>query len=1453
MGIVSLFLATVVVTLCALLLVPAVQNMVVHRLASYASEKLGAEVSIGRASVDPWGSIELEDVLIRDLRGDTLFMIGVLQVDRPRILFGQHTVKVATLGIRRMRFALDRPAGEAHTNFTDLMDKLSSGDTTSTGPDWTIQCGTFAIDDLHFSHHDHVYEKLPFGVDFDHVDAREVNVRGSGLKIIGDSIMVHLDQLSLREQSGLVVNRLAGMATVSGHGIAVAQLVLQTPNSDLHGDLTMTTTSWDDHSEFIQKVVMRLALDSSLLDFADIAYFAPDLQGISFPIRVKGRVRGTVEELKGRDLDLRFGSHSRFIGSAELSGLPDIDNTFMIVDVDRFNTDLKDLAELPVPPFVEGRSLELPPEVDRLGRMSFSGNFTGFTRSFTAYGTAITDLGEVRSDMSYQRDTISDVFGFKGRLATTSFELGKLVGVDMLGPIGTRIRVDAQGHSLATLQADLDGEVPLFTIGGTAVRDIIVNGRLERNLFNGALSVNDPNLAMEFKGLADLRGRWPLVDFTADLRHADLRALGLFERAQYDAISMHVNAAGRLSPDSLLGDLQIKDIVYCSTDGDHDLGDIRLESDRKDGQNVLRLDASFAEAEIVGTFLPTLLPKAFANVVYSVFPALRDEVSYSQEEQRFKFDIKARDTGPWLQLFVPGLVVANASSISGAFDSRTFDLDLTFRSPSVSLDAVRSTEVEIIAEKTLDILAFGLSSERTSWNDSTWMAGISLQGKAYQDELEFDLGWDTSATGTRGKLELLGEVRGWRSVLLELLPSEIMLGKGSWVTQQVTRFSIDSTTVVVDSLVLLNGEQRVALGGTISKDDTRSMAFEVENVALSNLEPYLGGPRLRGIVSGDGSVHDLYGDPFALAYICADSIAVQDKPVGDVRFTAGWAPGARSLDLAGSLTRGPIKALDFEGTLGLFDGGELDVTLLFDRFDLDFINPYLPEGISEMQGLVSGDLGVRGTLLAPQVNGTLDLTDAGLRIDYLNTLYRFSHRLKVYPDMFALDRVRVRDEEGNVAVVNGTVIHQGLRHWNYNVDGTMERFLVLNTTLADNELFYGKAYATGSLEVSGEEGSLDVVVDARTAAGTSMHFPIGGSTEVSSIGFVQFVNTDTAEVKEEEVDLAGISLDLKVTVTPEATMELIFDPTIGDILTGSGQGELEIYVNNAGDLTMRGQVEVTEGDYLFTLRNVVNKHFQLEPGGRITWYGDPFDAQLDLQATYRLRAPLYDIIPPSERSEAYKKRVPVEVGMRLRDKMMNPEIGFQVRLPSVDESMRAQVNSALSTEQELNRQVFALIALNRFVPPPQYVGAGSVNTNAAGTTTSELLSNQVSNWLSSLSKDVDLGVNYRPGDNITQDELELAVSTQLFNERLLFSSNVGVQYGAQRADASSNLLGDFQLEYLMTRDGKFRLKAYSVSNDRNLNQADQAPTTQGVGLVFRREGDVFWDLIRRKRNRSSAQ
>ncbi|HNR55700.1 MAG TPA: translocation/assembly module TamB domain-containing protein, partial [Flavobacteriales bacterium] len=397
-----------------------------------------------------------------------------------------------------------------------------------------------------------------------------------------------------------------------------------------------------------------------------------------------------------------------------------------------------------------------------------------------------------------------------------------------------------------------------------------------------------------------------------------------------------------------------------------------------------------------------------------------------------------------------------------------------------------------------------------------------------------------------------------------------------------------------------------------------------------------------------------------------------------------------------------------------------------------------------------------------------------------------------------------------------------------------------------NSLYYGKAFANGDIEVSGSVDQLEITVDASTGPGTDIHFPVGGSTEVSDVGFVRFMSNDSAAT-EEEVDLTGIALDLKARVTPDAHFELIFDPTIGDVMAGRGRGDMEMTVSPTGEFRMRGQVEVTEGDYLFTLRNVVNKRFEVVPGGRIVWYGDPLDAQLDIQAQYRVRAPLYDIM--FEKNDAYKKRVPVDVVMQLRENLMNPEIGFEVRMPTVDDDIRTRVNSVLSTEQERNRQVFALIVLNRFIQPQSLAGSGSPSSggNVVGTTGFELLSNQVSNWLSKLSKSFDLGVNYRPGDNITQDELEVAMSTQLFNERLLLTTNVGVSTGAQTSTNNNGLIGDFQLEYLLTPEGRLRAKAFSVSNDRNLNRSDQAPTTQGAGVAYREEfrswGELWQKLL----------
>ncbi|MCB9168036.1 MAG: translocation/assembly module TamB domain-containing protein [Flavobacteriales bacterium] len=1427
----------------------SVQTWIAQKVLSAISDDLGFRIKVDRLRIGMFGPSRFDGVLVTDLQGDTLFAAGRLKVDRWRVHPRSHHVSVGALFMRDARFRLDRPGGAAHSNLTDWIAALGSGDTTASGPPWVIQCRTFDIQRFHFSYDDHGEGQIPYGVDFDHVDVHHADVRGRDLVVIDDSVRAQLDHVAFKERSGLVLDHMDGNAQVSGRGIIVDGLQMVTPNSAVRGDLAFRTMDWSDYDRFTDAVDFDLALDTSKVCSRDIAFFAPPLEGLDVTMEVRGDYHGTVADLKGRNVDIGYGRETRFTGSIEMNGLPVIANTFIILDIDRLTTVRSDIASLPIAPFTSGEHMQVPAELEALGPIVFRGNFTGFINSFTAFGRASSDLGILRADISFDRDTISRVFELEGELATDGFDPGPLLRDPTLGPIACDLRLHAKGNDLASMRADLDGKVPMLTVNDHVVSGIRLNGRLERRLFNGHLECDDPVVQLVFDGLADLRGTWPKVDFTATVSRADLYELKLLPRAHLGEVSFRMKADGELAPDSLKGTLQIMGLEYCDEDSTYLFGDLALASGRVQGMQALQLRSGLADIDVHGDFLPTRLPTALRSVLFSVFPALSDQVEYALDDQRFTFDVRVKDIDPLLHLTLPDLRLDPGAVFEGRFDSRTFDVGLTADLPYISYAGLGSDSVHVILDKTLDVLALSFRSKRQDLSDSTYITGIDITGKAYQDELELRMAWAGSTNNTSGELDLQGQVLGPDRVTIDMLPSRLYFGRGVWRNPQVATFLLDSSALHIQGLELVDGRQKVRVDGALSRDPAQAIAFELHDFRLENARPFYTGPTAHGSLSGDGRLFDPFGTPYFFSYLCLDSLAVNDRPVGDIRFSAQWSRSDRAMQVSGQVLRDTLKALDFSGrVVPTSEKEQLDLELDLDQFDLAFLDPYLPGEISDIQGQVTGKVHVGGTFAVPLVEGNAFLKDAGLRIAYLNTFYHFTHEVRILPDMFTLDFVKLIDEEGHEASAIGTIIHHGFTDWNFDITLGMDRFLCMNTTGLDNELYYGKAYATGDLQVSGYTDNLQITLDAKADKGTVISLPLGSSTEVSGIDFVRFhagdLWTDTADTA---VDLSGIDLDMNVEVTPDARFELIFDPTVGDILSGSGRGNIQMQVTPSGEFKMRGDMEVTDGQYLFTLRRVVNKRFDVEPGGHITWYGDPFDAQLALDAVYRLRAPLYDIIP-DERTDAYTKRVPVEVLMHLTDRLENPDIGFDIRLPSVDEGTRTQVNSLLSDKDELDRQAFALIVLNRFLPVDRF-GQGDANSatgsNVVGTTGSELLSNQVSNWLSQLSNDVDLGVNYRPGDALTQDELELAVSTQLFNERLLLSTNVGVQYGTRSSAQGNTLVGDFALEYLLTDDGKLRLKAFSQSNDRNLNQVDQAPTTQGAGLTYREEFDDARDLWRR--------
>lgn len=1449
-----------------------VQRYIVNYVVSYVSDELDTKIELGGVDLNIFLDIIFEDVVLYDQKGEVLLSSNKLVLDMHRISVRNQKITIKKLLFDKTFLNIKRTENEKDFNFTFLTDYLAAEPEDTLEFNWKVFCKAFEFENSGFTFSDKTEEIVIPVINKSELAISNLNVLLSDINFNNDTIDFHLEKFSFTEFSGLTIDNISAFVRYSPVEIRADSFELQTSGSLLAFDAGLKYEGLQAFDDFINDVNISLKIKPSVIDVSDVAFFYPTLKSVDDIVSIEGVFLGKVSGMRVRDMKLEAGNYTSFSGNLNMTGLPDIYETFINISVKELNSHVADMKMYYEPFTLQNPELIMPDNFDNVGNVTFDGSFTGFIDDFVSYGMLTTDVGEVSTDIVIRALDTKKRIAYDGVLDAAGLDLGKLFHNEKdLGLLTFSSNVEGSGVDINNIDVKLTGNVESLGLLGYNYKNIEIFGDLQNRKFNGSILIDDENLGLGFDGMVEYHDSIQHFDFNLNLERANLTMLNMYQRDSlyHSELSTMVNMKfSFVDFENSVGDIYINNTVYretinnTTTENQISINTIALSSDNIDSENSkISVQSDIVDIGIEGNFKFYELGVAFQDFLKGYIPAVIGggvEAGEDEEDiiQYFDFYLEFGQVDEITEVFFPSLQIEPGTRFDGNFSNTDNVFNLRGSASSIDVFGNVLKNWELIADTDNGDLEFLLSGEKVLLTDSLWVDNFSMLGNIGSDTLTYNFKWDNK----RFKNKTLGSIQGLIAFEasdkfdLKFQPSYFIVNDSLWRISEDNYIKIDSSDIQVNDFIVSKGSEFISIDGSVSEKSGRRLELSFNDFEIYNLDVLLQGKKIDfdGQISGSVSLTDFYGSMGVAANVDIKGFGFNNEHLGDLLLSSKWDAEKDGFFVNGEIVYygnvGSVKPVIISGYIypeaeNEMDNFDLDIKVL--NLRMSMFGRYMESFASSVRGLATGNLRLEGPLTAPEIIGDVQLQRTRLRIDYLNVPYSFADSLKIRPHSFEFTDISIYDSIGNYGKATGIIKHNSFRDFELDITIKPEKMVLLNTTQASDEMFYGRAFATGIAHIHGPANDIMFNISARTNRGTQLFLPVNYAGEIKENQFITFVTKDTVATATPQTTYKpppGISMNFDLDVTPDAEVQIIFDSQIGDIIRGRGTGNIKMEINPQGEFLMFGDYTIQEGDYLFTLQNLINKRFRIEQGGTIRWAGDPFDANIDLKALYRLRASLYDIMMDIDSSDVYRRRVPVDVVLEIGETLFNPSIVFDINLPASDETTREAVERQITTEQELNRQVFSLLVLNRFLPPT----AMQYNTAlgyGVGTTSSELLSNQLSNWLSQISSEVDIGFNYRPGDEITDQEFEMALSTQLFDDRVIIDGNLGVAGDRNASNQrTSNIIGDVNVEVKVTPEGKFRVKAFNRSNTTDvLNQ--NGAYTQGIGIFYRKEFDSLKELF----------
>ena len=1470
-----LLLIILPVFLSLLLDIPAVQNFVVHKAAEAVSRKLETTVSIERVDIGIFSKIKVKGFYVEDYGRDTLLYVGKLDayvtgfgLFGGGLAFSRGEIADAKLYLRQM------PDGEM--NIKQIVSRISDPDKPRKG-NFKLSVSRASIEnmDLCLERIDSLARHRDYGIDFSHMHLYGLTARVDDFTIDGSAIYTTVAALTARERSGFVLDHLAGRFYMTQGCLGFEDASIVTARSNVRIPyISLVGNSWAEYKDFLGQVRIDAALRNTSVSTDDIAWFAPGLRDWHLDFSdIDIEVAGVVADFTAKVRSMHIGEGTTLVADAAVKGLPEIRDTWFDLSVPRLHSSAEAMDGLALG--IAGRKLpdRLVGILGNSGSIDLDARFKGKLSAFDMQLGAATEVGDVSCNlrMSPLKRGLSSV---RGDVETRDLRLGDLLDRrDLLGNATLTAYVDGViGKGVA--DANVVGNVTRLGFNGYVYDSLRLDGRLRNREFDGLITARDPNLDFDFFGLVDFNDSVPRYDFTMDLRHADLARLHINRRDSVSQLSAHIAAkAGGRSLDDLNGRIQVTDARYRYNDKEIEATNMTVTGENSAQSKFVELRSDFADATFRSKTSYRTVFEYLRRSAWKYLPMLSEappETGPSERKAAVANDfsllsVNIRNFNPVADAVSAGLQVADGSSLQLLFNPASDQLSLKASSEYIERRRMLATRLSVNASNRGDSLAVYASAEDL-YAGVLHLPRLSLTGGARQNRVQLSAGFDDTlrrVSGLVGFRAAVADEHGpnGRVVDLRILPSHITRGDKTWQIF-ARKILLDTAQVVIDKFYVMNREQELLLDGVASRSREDSVTLSLHNFDLAPFAQVAErmGYYIEGRTNGSAAMKSVLRGGEITADILLDSVEVNDIPAPPMRLASRW-------DFARSRAGVTVSDRIRRDTLirGFYapDRNRYFARLDVDSLDMALLDPILAGVVSSTEGMASADLTLQGQGRKADLEGEIRVAGLKTTVDFTQVTYSMPEAvLNVKNNRFRASNVPIFDPRGNRGRFDFDMSLQHLSNISYDVRVAPQQMLVLDTDSDDNDMFYGRVFATGAARISGDKGAVNMDITASTDGNSSFVMPLSSKSNISNADFVVFEQPEQADTlddvarkklsferKHRQKSDAGsqMKITLALDVRPDAEVEL---EVAGNTVKGRGAGALNLQINpKANIFEIYGDYTIAEGSFMLSLQQIINKRFTIESGSSIQWTGSPMNALLDIDAVYKLKASLQPLLQGTSENLGGDRSVPVECVIHLGDRLSNPSIGFDVRVPGSDPETQTLVANALSTPETVDTQFLYLLLFNSFMSESSSQANANIGSSVSAATGLEFVSNMVSNWLS--SSDYNVVIRYRPKSELTSDEVDFGLSKSLINNRLFVEVEGNYLIDNKQAtvnnNSMSNFMGEAYITYLIDRAGTLKLKAFTQTIDRF--DENQGLQETGIGVYFKEDFNNLRDLRNRIRER----